>query len=112
MLRCPSQQEVTCTNRAELIEVWTVIVGGTCSFSRERVESSLIDRNYGHLRWFKSSRSNIGEDCVEVAVTEEGTMLVRDSKAPHADALRFTRTEWNDFIGTVKSGQLDAPSSG
>ena len=43
-------------------------------------------------RWFKSSHSNNGGNCVEVAanlVTSRGTVPVRDSKDPQGPALTF-----------------------
>lgn len=53
------------------------------------------------LAWFKSSYSGSqGDDCVEVAVTEQA-VSVRDSK----DALRthfaVGRGEWSRFVGFV-----------
>jgi uncharacterized protein DUF397 len=47
-----------------------------------------------------------GGYCVEVAIAE--AITVRDSKAvPHGPVLRFTRTEWDEFITAVKVGKFD-----
>jgi|HubBroStandDraft_2_1064218.scaffolds.fasta_scaffold1600150_1 hypothetical protein len=57
--------------------------------------------------WIKSSLSFANGDCVEVAFTRGG-VSVRDSKAPDAAILRFTRSEWEAFIGGVQNGEFDA----
>jgi hypothetical protein len=47
-----------------------------------------------------------GGYCVEVAIAE--VVTVRDSKAvPHGPVLRFSRTEWDEFITAVKTGKFD-----
>ncbi|MER6519297.1 DUF397 domain-containing protein [Streptomyces sp. NPDC001553] len=48
-------------------------------------------------RWFKSSYSNNGGNCVEVA-TAHGEVLIRDSKNPGGSHLSLTR---NGFAGLV-----------
>ena len=52
-------------------------------------------------RWFKSSRSQIGRDCVEVAHLDGGMVGVRDSKNPTGPALIFTPGEWDAFVANV-----------
>lgn len=45
-------------------------------------------------------------ECVEVAMAED--VAVRDSKsAPHGPVLRFTHTEWREFVAAVKEGKFD-----
>ncbi len=57
--------------------------------------------------WKKSSKSGTnGGQCVEVRRHEE-TIQVRDSKDPHGAILRFTRHEWEAFIGGAKDGEFD-----
>lgn len=60
--------------------------------------------------WRKSSRSGNGGNCVEVADNQlpiTGEILVRNSNNPDAGTLRFTRTEWEAFIGGVHDGEFE-----
>lgn len=59
--------------------------------------------------WFKSSRSQGGQDCVEVAFLDNGLIGMRDSKNPSEPALVFTPSEWDAFIGGVNGGEFDRP---
>lgn len=54
--------------------------------------------------WFKSTFSNGGGGCVEVAF---GGVAVRDSKDPDGPALRFTCSEWAAFLAGARDGQFD-----
>lgn len=52
-------------------------------------------------RWFTSSYSNNGGQCVEVATNlaaPHGTVPVRDSKDPHGPVLTFTPAAWQAFV--------------
>nr|WP_246273781.1 DUF397 domain-containing protein [Phytohabitans houttuyneae] len=51
--------------------------------------------------WFKSVRSNIHSDCVEVAIGDH-EVAMRDSKAPDGPVLVFAHAAWLDFIDCVK----------
>jgi len=51
--------------------------------------------------WRKSSYSNEGGDCLEVADGIPGALPVRDSKTPHHAPLLFTPTTWTAFIRTL-----------
>lgn len=56
-------------------------------------------------RWFKSSYSSNGGDCVEVAanlITSCGVVPVRDSKHLHGPALTFSANGWSSFVAAVK----------
>jgi hypothetical protein len=55
--------------------------------------------------WFKSSYSNGGGNCVEVA---DGfpCVPVRDSKDPHGPALVFGAAAWSAFVAGVKAGDF------
>ncbi|MFD8379201.1 DUF397 domain-containing protein [Streptomyces sp. NPDC059679] len=62
-------------------------------------------------RWFKSSYSSNGGDCVEVAanlVASRGIVPVRDSKEPHGPALVFESSAWSSFVAAVKGGEFPA----
>ncbi|WP_019055401.1 DUF397 domain-containing protein [Streptomyces prunicolor] len=58
-------------------------------------------------RWFKSSYSNNGGDCVEAAanlVASRGMVPVRDSKNPGGPVLGFPADAFTSFIAGVKAG--------
>jgi hypothetical protein len=60
-------------------------------------------------RWFKSSYSQNGGQCVEVAtnlVTARGTVGVRDSKDPAGPALAFPADAFAAFITGVRDGEF------
>ncbi|MFG2092751.1 DUF397 domain-containing protein [Streptomyces sp. NPDC048612] len=59
-------------------------------------------------RWFKSSYSNNGGNCIEVADNIPGAVPVRDSKDPHGPALTFTANGWSSFVDAVKGGEFPA----
>ncbi|MBC3985532.1 DUF397 domain-containing protein [Streptomyces sp. AC563] len=61
-------------------------------------------------RWTKSSYSDNGGNCVEVAanLAAYGTVPVRDSKNPHGPALAFDTSAWSAFVAGVKAGDFDA----
>lgn len=53
-------------------------------------------------RWYKSSRSGAGKECVEVAHLNAGHVGVRDSKNPAGPALVFSPTTWDTFLTNTK----------
>lgn len=55
--------------------------------------------------WVKSSFCSAG-GCVEVAM-QGMRVVVRDSKAPDAGSLSYTRDEWQAFVAGVKRGEFD-----
>ncbi len=58
--------------------------------------------------WRKSTRSDGGQNCVEVSDAVDGsTMLVRDSKDKTGPNLTFTGSGWTAFIAGAKKGQFD-----
>ncbi|GAB2530990.1 DUF397 domain-containing protein [Nocardia heshunensis] len=57
--------------------------------------------------WFKSSYSETGSQCVEVAFLATGNVGVRDSKNPTGPALVFTAGEWDAFTAGVAGGMLE-----
>ncbi|WP_428964202.1 DUF397 domain-containing protein [Micromonospora fluostatini] len=52
--------------------------------------------------WRKSSRSNNGGDCVEVADNLPGVVGLRDSKDPTGPILTFGPAAWSRFVEGVK----------
>ncbi|MFD4756849.1 MULTISPECIES: DUF397 domain-containing protein [unclassified Streptomyces] len=61
-------------------------------------------------RWFKSSYSDNGGTCVEVAtnlVPAQGIVPVRDSKNPGGPSLALHTSAFTGFISGVKRGDFD-----
>jgi hypothetical protein len=52
--------------------------------------------------WRKSTRSNNGGNCVEVAVNLPGVVGLRDSKDANGPNLAFGPHQWVAFLGGVK----------
>ncbi|MFI0795353.1 DUF397 domain-containing protein [Micromonospora rubida] len=57
------------------------------------------------IMWKKSTRSNGGGNCVEVAMPPQAVM-VRDSKDPHGPKLSFTARRWAEFVRGLKAGNI------
>lgn len=53
-------------------------------------------------RWFTSSYSDNGGDCVEVATNLAGVVPVRDSKNPGGPVLRFGAGAFAVFVDGVR----------
>jgi hypothetical protein len=54
-----------------------------------------------------SSYCNVG-GCVEVGLTPDGPVVVRDSKDPERrTSLVFTPDEWRAFVAGVRNGEFD-----
>ncbi|WP_067532740.1 DUF397 domain-containing protein [Nocardia crassostreae] len=58
-------------------------------------------------RWFKSSRSGAGKECVEVAFLADERVGVRDSKNPAGPALVFGAGEWDSFTAGIENGLFE-----
>ncbi|ANY08841.1 DUF397 domain-containing protein [Pseudonocardia sp. HH130630-07] len=59
--------------------------------------------------WRKSTRSNNGGNCVEIAdnlIDANGLVYVRDSKDRTGPVLSFAPAEWRAFVGGVSNGEL------
>lgn len=59
------------------------------------------------MSWRKSSFSNGGGACVEVASNVPGIVGVRDSKDKDGPVLTFTPEEWHAFAAGIRDGQFD-----
>ncbi|BDU02224.1 transcriptional regulator [Nocardia sputorum] len=70
---------------------------------------SSVDVELSGAKWFKSSRSQAGKECVEVAFLTGGGVGVRDSKNPTGPALKFTSAEWNTFTTGIVDGLFNRP---
>ncbi|WP_327384895.1 DUF397 domain-containing protein [Streptomyces sp. NBC_01207] len=60
-------------------------------------------------RWFKSSYSNNGGNCIEVAAPlagSLGTVPVRDSKNPGGPVLQFATPAFASFVASVKAEEF------
>ncbi len=63
------------------------------------------------LHWFKSSYSENGGQCVEIAAdlaASHGVVPVRDSKNRNGSTLGLTAHAFSAFITGIKSGDLQA----
>jgi len=49
----------------------------------------------------KSTYSNAGGECLEVARNIPGTIAIRDSKTPDGPILHLTPTTWTKFTATL-----------
>ncbi|MEU6315906.1 DUF397 domain-containing protein [Streptomyces sp. NPDC047014] len=64
-----------------------------------------------HPQWFKSSYSNNGGNCVELAVNlapARGIVSVRDSKMTSGPVLSVPAAVFTTFVASVKDDRLGA----
>lgn len=59
-------------------------------------------------QWFKSSHSDGGEACVEIAWFDAGRVGVRDSKNSTGPTLIFTPGQWDAFTACVTDGAFES----
>jgi hypothetical protein len=67
--------------------------------------AAMDDLDLSRAAWRKSTHSNNGGDCVEVARTGPA-LAVRDSKDPDGPALAFTPEQWHSFTDRLAEGTL------
>ncbi|MFD9062840.1 DUF397 domain-containing protein [Kitasatospora purpeofusca] len=58
------------------------------------------------VSWRKSTYSNGGGGCIEVADGYTDVMPVRDSKDPQGPALLFPADAWRSFVTAVQAGEF------
>ncbi|WP_433316129.1 DUF397 domain-containing protein [Micromonospora sp. CA-269861] len=62
----------------------------------------MVDAATTDARWRTATRSSYnGGDCVEVADSLPGRVLVRDCKDHDGGTLTFAPTAWTSFVGAV-----------
>lgn len=62
-------------------------------------------------RWQKSFASEPnGGQCVEVNLSGDGLVGVRDTKLTNSPVFMFDDAEWDAFVRAVKAGQFDLPA--
>ena len=66
--------------------------------------AAIDDLDLSRAMWQKSTYSNNGGSCVEVARGMPDVVAVRDSKNPDGPKLAFTAHAWRQFAGRVRSG--------
>ncbi|WP_406196250.1 DUF397 domain-containing protein [Kitasatospora sp. NBC_01560] len=66
----------------------------------------MSDTDLTRASWTKSSYSQQGGDCVEVAPGLPGVLPVRDSKDSEGPALVFRAEAWRSFVAAVRSGEF------
>ena len=71
---------------------------------REHLHVHLQSRG---LLWRKSTASNPGGNCVELAELPGGNIAVRNSRHPRGSMLVYTRAEIAAFIAGVRDGEFD-----
>jgi hypothetical protein len=59
--------------------------------------------------YIKSSFSG-GVNCVEVRLSDDGSVGLRDSKDVSKPPHLFTRDEWIAFVAGVRAGEFDLPA--
>jgi hypothetical protein len=65
------------------------------------------DADLSRAVWRKSTRSNNGGACAEVATNLPGIAAIRDSKDPDGPVLIFSTADWQAFIRRLKSQHPD-----
>ncbi|MBD0669634.1 DUF397 domain-containing protein [Streptomyces sp. CBMA156] len=66
----------------------------------------MADLDLTTASWVKSTYSQQGGDCLEVARGSRDLLPVRDSKDRHGPALVFRAEAWASFVAAVRSGEF------
>lgn len=68
----------------------------------------VVHRDEVITAWVKSSYSNTGANCVELARTRQGAVAVRDSQDPDGGVLAFGPEGWRAFMRQIQKGSVRA----
>jgi hypothetical protein len=60
--------------------------------------------------WHKSSASQPGGDCLEVALAVDA-VRIRDSQDRSGAVLSFTHAEWRAFLDGARDGEFNLPDA-
>jgi hypothetical protein len=72
----------------------------------------VVNVELSEAEWFRSSHSEGGSQCVEVAWLDGEKVGVRDSKNPAGPALVFAPGEWDAFTARVFAAHpIDHPAT-
>ncbi|MEU3569926.1 DUF397 domain-containing protein [Kitasatospora sp. NPDC036755] len=66
----------------------------------------MADSDLTTVSWVKSTYSQQGGDCLEVARGSLGVVPVRDSKDPEGPVFVFPAEAWQSFVTAVRSGEF------
>ena len=69
----------------------------------------MSEPEHGSLAWHKSTVSDAGGNCVEVAVGH-GSVYVRNARDRSGPVLKFLHNEWAAFLAGVHNGEFELPS--
>lgn len=64
----------------------------------------MIPDDAANLSWRKSTYSNAGNECVEVAQFGH-TLLIRDSKTRGTPYLELSKAAWSHIVNGIKQGR-------
>jgi hypothetical protein len=63
------------------------------------------DLDVSRAAWRKSTHSNNGGECIEVACSMSDAIAIRDSKNPDGPKLRFSPQAWKAFTATMQTAR-------
>ncbi len=68
----------------------------------------MSEPEHGSLAWRKSTKSESGQSCVEVAMGH-GSVYVRNARDRSGPVLKFLHNEWAAFLAGVHNGEFELP---
>ena len=72
---------------------------------------SLGPRPQRGLKWRTSSACPNGSACVEIAMTSNRGVLMRDKKDPQGPVLSFSGDAWDSFVAGARAGEFTRGTS-